>query len=351
MTGETENVKADGVDTLAMASEAGGTLTATVAGVLVPVSAGTDPFPVAQPTARVAVAPRHKKRRHNWTLATDAAKLVTVAQPRFRRTLLQNAQKARTIYQSSLLGLALAASACAGLLQTARQAASPVPVPSQAKVLAYLSPQASCTPTLAGRLASTGNAAQVITVEAPIYDTTYATLTLWQRQGHCWVTEAGPWPARIGTKGFSNHHTEGDGTTPAGSYAIGPVMYGNAPNPGVHYAYHRLTCGDWWDEYPLSKEYNTFQHVACAQTPAFAPGSEALWTETNAYPSFAVVEYNSNPVVRGAGSGIFVHANIGFPTAGCVSVPLADLDTLLRALRPADAPRIVMGPASEIDRF
>lgn len=128
-------------------------------------------------------------------------------------------------------------------------------------------------------------------------------------------------------------------------------MYGNAPNPGVRYSYHQLQCGDWWDEDPTSPEYNTFQHVACETPPPFGGGSEALWTETQAYPSFAVIDYNADPVVAGAGSGIFIHADIGSPTAGCVSLPLGELDQLLGWLNPGASPLVVLGPSSEIARF
>ncbi len=161
----------------------------------------------------------------------------------------------------------------------------------------------------------------------------------------------GPWPGLIGASGFSDHHVEGDDSTPTGIYSIGPVMYGNAPDPGVAYAYHPLVCGDWWDEDPTSPAYNTFQHVPCGQNPPFGGGSEALWTETAPYPSFAVIDYNADPVVAGAGSGIFLHVDTGQPTAGCVAIPLPDLDALLRALRPAADPHIAMAPAGEITRF
>jgi L,D-peptidoglycan transpeptidase YkuD (ErfK/YbiS/YcfS/YnhG family) len=200
-------------------------------------------------------------------------------------------------------------------------------------------------------LAATGAATQLVVVDAPDYGTTSATVTLWQRRGVCWVVAAGPWAAVIGGGGFSDHHREGDQTTPTGAYSVGSVMYGNAPNPGVRYAYHQLVCGDWWDEDPSSPAYNTFQHVACGQTPPFGGGSEALWQETTAYPSFAVVDYNALPIVAGAGSAIFIHADIGSPTAGCVSLPLGELDQLLQWLNPAAAPLVVMGPESEITNF
>jgi L,D-peptidoglycan transpeptidase YkuD (ErfK/YbiS/YcfS/YnhG family) len=205
-----------------------------------------------------------------------------------------------------------------------------------------------CPANLPTRLASTGKARQLVSVEAPNASTSLATLQLWQRTGSCWAAASPPWRAVIGRNGFSDHHREGDGTTPVGIFGIGPVIYGNAPNPGTQEPYHLLVCGDWWDEDPTSAGYNTFQHVPCGQQPPFGGDSEALWTETVAYPSFAVVEYNTHPVVPYAGSGIFIHADIGEPTEGCVSVPLGDLDRFLRWLDPRQSPVVVMGPASQI---
>ena len=231
--------------------------------------------------------------------------------------------------------------------------ATPPPTPPATTAVARtpVAPAATCPTSLAARLTSTGSATQLITVDAPSYGTTAATLALWRRVGSCWVAAGGPWPARLGATGFSDHHREGDFSTPTGAYGIGAVMYGNAVDPGVRYAYHRLVCGDWWNEDPTTTGYNTFEHVPCGQTPPFSAGSEALWQEVAPYPSFAVIDYNAAPVVAGAGSAIFLHASTGGSTAGCVSIPLADLDTTLRWLDPTAAPLIVMGPDAELARF
>jgi len=222
---------------------------------------------------------------------------------------------------------------------------APVPAP-----VAHTAAPA-CATSLASSLSSTGNATQLLTVEASGYGTTYATLTAWARQGPCWVAVLGPWTARLGASGFSDHKTEGDNATPTGSYGLGAVVYGNAADPGVRYSYHQLVCGDWWDEDPSSPQYNQFVHVSCGQNPPFGGDSEALWQETQAYPAFAVIDYNTAPVEPGAGSAIFLHADVGGPTAGCVSIPLSDLDAVLRWLDPAQDPLVVMGPSSEIARF
>jgi len=207
-------------------------------------------------------------------------------------------------------------------------------------------------PLLVDQLASTGGAQQVIVVDAPGAASTTATLTAYENDGSGWYEAIGPLPAVDGVNGWSPgpSRIEGDGTTPEGIYPIGPTMYGTDPDPGTQFAYHQLVCGDWWDEDSASPTYNSFQHVACGTTPPYAAASEALWTEGNAYPSMAVIEFNTPPTGP-LGSGMFLHADIGAPTQGCVSLPYGDLVAVLDWLNPALHPVIVMGPDAVIRSF
>jgi L,D-peptidoglycan transpeptidase YkuD (ErfK/YbiS/YcfS/YnhG family) len=91
--------------------------------------------------------------------------------------------------------------------------------------------------------------------------------------------------------------------------------------------------------------------VRCGTQQPFGGGSEALWQQTVAYIHFAVVVYNASPIVPGRGSAIFLHADIGVPTNGCISLPLGQLDQVLRWLRPSDKPLVVIGSTAEIRRF
>jgi L,D-peptidoglycan transpeptidase YkuD (ErfK/YbiS/YcfS/YnhG family) len=177
-------------------------------------------------------------------------------------------------------------------------------------------------------------AQQLVTVRAP-GGATAGSVALWQRRGACFRRIGGPWSARLGASGLSSHKREGDGSTPTGTYRIGSTMYGIAANPGVHgFAYHRLVCGDWWDEDPRSPTYNTFRHVACGARPSFGGASEALWRIAPQYRYFAVIDYNARPVVPGRGSAIFLHVSAARATAGCVSLPESTLVRVLRWLRP-----------------
>lgn len=207
---------------------------------------------------------------------------------------------------------------------------------------------AACPSNLANDLRVEPSGTQLITVQAARTRTTQATLRLWRKSGGCWTAAGGPYPARLGANGLSASRSEGDGTTPAGTFRIHPTMYGNESNPGVAFRYVKVRCGDWWDEDPSSRTYNSFQRVGCGRRPPFAVKSDGMWQSLGAYPYLAVIEFNMRPVVPGRGSGIFLHASTGGPTNGCVSIARPQLRSVLRWLRPGNAPQIAIGTANQL---
>jgi L,D-peptidoglycan transpeptidase YkuD (ErfK/YbiS/YcfS/YnhG family) len=208
----------------------------------------------------------------------------------------------------------------------------------------------ACPPTLANRLSSTGTATQLVTVVADRRAATRGSLQIWERADECWVAVGGPWGAWLGQRGVSANRREGDRTTPAGMFGFGRTMFGVAANPGVHYRYHRIVCGDWWVEDPRSPYYNRFRHVPCGARPPFRVTSEDLSRSPTAYRHFAVIAFNTNPVVPGRGSGIFLHASTGRPTIGCISLQLPQLLRVLRWLRPERRPLIAVGTPAILRR-
>jgi L,D-peptidoglycan transpeptidase YkuD (ErfK/YbiS/YcfS/YnhG family) len=212
----------------------------------------------------------------------------------------------------------------------------------------------------ATRFVIPASADQLIVVSSPTTDPPapayVATLRTYERAdgASAWRLVFGPWQAETG----SGHlvaaavRREGDHATPIGVFGFGATMYGNQPKPaGLHYAYHQLTCGDWWDEDPYSSRYNEFVHVACGVTPAFASWSEPLWTETVAYPYFAVIRFNMTPVRRGPqalGSGIFLHSWVGGATLGCVAMHENQLLEILRWLKPSAHPVFEVGTTGQV---
>ena len=206
------------------------------------------------------------------------------------------------------------------------------------------------------RFSIPASARQLIVVSSPTYDPPgyLASFRSFQRASASapWEPVFGAWQAEIGSGDLRDVRREGDHATPTGVYPFGLTIYGNEPRPaGLHEPYHRLVCGDWWDEDPYSGQYSRFVHVNCDSTPPFAAWSEALWTETTAYPYFAVIDYNEDPTISGPqapGSGIFLHAWMEGPTEGCVALHIPDLLHVLRWLEPADHPVIEIGTDAEV---
>lgn len=187
----------------------------------------------------------------------------------------------------------------------------------------------------------TGAARQVITVVAGATSDTTATVQAWQQRHGGW-TRVGPALAGfVGTAGMTEHPSESLSATPMGSWTL-TQAFGRDPNPGTALHYTQTTPADWWisQSGPL---YNTLQD--CASDCGFAQGdpNEHLYYVTPEYDYAVVMNYNRDPVVQGAGSAFFLHVADGAPTAGCVSIDRDDLVRIMRWLRPADHPRILIG--------
>ncbi|HET9689578.1 MAG TPA: L,D-transpeptidase family protein [Acidimicrobiales bacterium] len=212
-------------------------------------------------------------------------------------------------------------------------------------------------PSLVEQLATVGLGRQALVVDAPTTGSTTATLTAYADDGQGWHQVLGPIAAYDGYAGWEPGPTrrEGDGSSPEGAFPVETDrFYGNAADPGgLHVPYQHLVPGDYWDENPSSSTYNTFQATSdtnCGSNP-FGGDTECLWQETAPYPYFADIGFNPAPTSNPVGAGIFLHASTGGPTAGCISVPVDDLLTILRWLDPAAHPEVVMAPDAVLRQY
>jgi hypothetical protein len=147
-------------------------------------------------------------------------------------------------------------------------------------------------------LANDGGGTQLIT-EIGSYTATSASFTAWNKGGNgCWAPAAlpgqpaMPYRSEVGYHGLIDQRQEKDGATPTGMYNFLSTLYGNSTvDPNSAYSYHHFVCGDWWDEDSSDAQYNQFVHVPCGATPSFAAQSEALWTLTQPYQHFAVINF------------------------------------------------------------
>jgi L,D-peptidoglycan transpeptidase YkuD (ErfK/YbiS/YcfS/YnhG family) len=138
--------------------------------------------------------------------------------------------------------------------------------------------------------------------------------------------------AAVGRSGVRTDKHEGDGATPAGIYPLLHILYRQdriAP-PVSRLPVSPLVPGHGWVDDPTDPNYN---RLVLLPYPA---RTEPMWREDELYDALVVIGYNTDPVVPGAGSAIFLHiATADFaPTAGCVAVRKEVLLGVLPLLGP-----------------
>ncbi|QLJ01346.1 L,D-transpeptidase family protein [Streptomyces sp. NEAU-sy36] len=192
------------------------------------------------------------------------------------------------------------------------------------------------------RLADTGGGTQLIIAQAPDTGSTTGTVTWWDRRGGTWA-RAGSAPARFGAKGLVEGaaRTQGTDTTPTGLYDL-PFGFGTKAAPGgTRVPYRAVRASSWWCQDNASSSYNRWTDPL--PRDCRAAESEHLSAYAGQYAYALVVGFNYHRPVRGRGAGIFLHVDGRGATAGCVSVPEADMRRILRWVVPRRAPHIVLG--------
>ncbi len=186
--------------------------------------------------------------------------------------------------------------------------------------------------------AATGPPGQVITVEVATARSVVGIVLAWELQADGQYTQVfGPIRANVGRNGVGHVH-EGSGRTPAGVFTL-TRAFGSEPNNGTRLPYVRTGPDFWWDEDPATASYNRLV------ISRVSPGghSENLYYAGTAYTHVVVINYNMNPVIKGAGSAMFLHVSYGAPTSGCVAVSARSLNALMRWPNPAQHPVISIG--------
>lgn len=181
-------------------------------------------------------------------------------------------------------------------------------------------------------------AGQVVSVVATDPKATTAVLTTWQRNGNHWWRVLGPVTAYVGSDGIGQA-SETTSKTPAGVWTL-TEAFGIQPNDGSRLPYRQVGTSDWWVSDVASPLYNTYYHCDPGSCPFNEGAGEDLGKAGPVYDHAVVIDYNRNPAVPGKGSAFFLHISAGRPTAGCVSIPAADLKSVMAWLDPARHPVI-----------
>ncbi len=166
-----------------------------------------------------------------------------------------------------------------------------------------------------------------------------------QKQGDTWMVAFEPFSAVVGRNGFApfGEKREGDGRTPSGMYRLGDV-FGYAEAVNTKMPYRQALADDLWVDDPAAPDYNRW----VKQGETSAASYEKMKRDDDQYKYGVVIEYNTDPVIKGHGSAIFFHVwkRAWSPTAGCVAVSEADIRKILAWLDPAARPVILINPDS-----
>jgi L,D-peptidoglycan transpeptidase YkuD (ErfK/YbiS/YcfS/YnhG family) len=143
------------------------------------------------------------------------------------------------------------------------------------------------------------------------------------------------WPggsarAACGLGGVRADKHEGDHASPAGTF---PLLYGiyrpdRVAWPKTDLPLTALRPDFGWCDAPDDPNYNTLV------TLPYPASAELLWRDDGLYDLIVVIGYNTDPVVAGKGSAIFLHvARPDFSgTEGCIAVAREALVPLLGLL-------------------
>jgi|LSQX01.3.fsa_nt_gb L,D-peptidoglycan transpeptidase YkuD (ErfK/YbiS/YcfS/YnhG family) len=149
--------------------------------------------------------------------------------------------------------------------------------------------------------------------------------------------------AVIGEKGMSANKKEGDMKAPAGIFKIGKAF----GIPEEYYldtklSYTCTTYNDYWIDDPESVDYNKWIN--------YAGDPDKRWKSFERlriplYKYTVVIEYNTETIIKGKGSAIFLHLwrNADASTSGCTALSEKDMLKVLGWLDPSKNPVIIQG--------
>lgn len=181
---------------------------------------------------------------------------------------------------------------------------------------------------------------QVLIVLADGREPNQAHILAWEKVGPLWVKKFSTMPAVVGRNGFAlpGEKKEGDGHTPSGSFVL-KRAFGYAPRIKTGLDYRQVTENDFWIDDPESEQYNQW-----VKSVSDAKSFELLKRMDMLYEYAAVIEYNTDVIVAGRGSAIFLHVwhSRNTATSGCVATSEKYVRKILKWLDLSKNPIIIL---------
>jgi len=130
---------------------------------------------------------------------------------------------------------------------------------------------------------------------------------------------------------------EGDKTTPIGKWKLKSLYYRSDTmlRPTIRsktFKINKITKNCGWCDDPNNHNYNKFINIKNLSSQNI--NFEKLWRKDQAYDILIETSYNTQPVLKGKGSAIFIHCSFSdyHKTAGCIALKKKDLIILIKNL-------------------
>lgn len=135
----------------------------------------------------------------------------------------------------------------------------------------------------------------------------------------------------FGKGGIGKKRKEGDNITPIGTYKIVKIYYRSDRIKKIssNCKLIKIKRNMGWCDDPKNKSYNKLIKLP------FKGSHEKLYRVDGIYDLVAVLNYNTNPIIKNKGSAIFIHiAKSSFnKTAGCIALTKKNLLILLANIK------------------
>jgi L,D-peptidoglycan transpeptidase YkuD (ErfK/YbiS/YcfS/YnhG family) len=210
---------------------------------------------------------------------------------------------------------------------------------------------------------------QLIVAIAPEWTSKKASLQCWQRDsaGAPWQPAfTNVWPVNLGRNGLAwgrgvsspsngkvTWKVEKDGKAPAGIFELGSLHgYASRPPQGANWPYLQVGPLDAWIDDPRLPQYNKHVRVDPNNIPPWFE-SQRMRLGDAAYKWLLEIKHNTSPPTPGYGSAIFFHVRRGVDrsSAGCTTMAIENLESMIRWLRADKKPHYVLLPQAEYDRL
>jgi L,D-peptidoglycan transpeptidase YkuD (ErfK/YbiS/YcfS/YnhG family) len=190
----------------------------------------------------------------------------------------------------------------------------------------------------------------LVTTDTTLFFFTEQRVYTLEKINNQWKPVFEPFNTVIGKNGLAKpgEKREGDGKTPSGIFPL-KMTFGYDEFIKTKMLYRQALADDIWVDDVNADDYNHWVKKDATQAKSY----EKMKRDDSLYKYGIVIEYNTNPVIKGYGSAIFFHVWGGEndTTEGCVAVSEENIIKILEWLDPRAEPLIIMGIEETTGRF